>query len=519
MIAGRKVLAAFVLLCASGLTASVHGESGPGYLDTGDRGAGDYGAGDHGAETPQVPGQTGAWTGDLDGMAERHLIRVLVTPSQTDFFYEGPRPRGLTYERLVAFEEFVRKRVPSQPVPLRFLYLPVARDQLLPMLNAGYGDLVADSLLVTPERQAEAAFSAPLFDRAQEVVVTGPAETGIRRLKDLSGKRIYVRRTNNHADSLRALNRSLERQGLAPARLVWMDDHLDDEDLLQMVDAGLLGTTVVQRRQAVFWAGMLEGLTVHDELALSRNGRIAWAVRRDSPQLLALVNGFVRQMRAGSFLGNVLIRRYLSDRRFVRTATGPAALEKLHDLQPVFERYGAAYGFDWLWLIAQGYQESRLEQGTRSGRGAVGVMQILPATARSKPIAISGIQQVEPNIHAGVKYMAFLRDSFFAGPELDEFNRMLFCLAAYNAGPERVAALRRRAAREGLDPDVWFGSVEYLAARRLGRETTRYVANVYIYYVAYRMILAQTEAERKAFEEQRLRAAAEQIDPPLARAD
>ncbi|GAB5470401.1 MAG: lytic transglycosylase F [Rhodospirillales bacterium] len=448
-----------------------------------------------------VPGQDLPWTGDLEGMVERHLIRVLVAPSKTGFFYDGPRPRGLTYERVEAFEAFLSRTVRSRPVPLRFLYIPVAPDQLLPMLNAGYGDLVAADLLVTPELEAAAAFSEPLQRGVTEVLVTGPTESGIETLQDLSGKKIYVRPTSSHADSLRALNRSFEQQDLPPVRIVAIDEQLDDEALLQMVHAGLIGATVVQDRLADFWAGVLDGLVVHGDLALSHGGDIAWAVRKDSPQLLEQVNAFVKEVRAGTLLGNVLIKRYLKSDRYVRRATEPLALDRMKGLAPLFKRYAEDYGFDWLWIVALAYQESRLDQASRSHRGAVGIMQILPATARSKPVQISDIGRPANNIEAGVKYLAFLRDSFFDDPALDPLNRMLFSLAAYNAGPERVQALRRRAEREGLDPNVWFHNVEYVAARRLGREPPTYVANVYIYYVAYRLMIAELAAQERAFED------------------
>ncbi|MEO1191426.1 MAG: transglycosylase SLT domain-containing protein [Pseudomonadota bacterium] len=447
-----------------------------------------------------VPGEQAPWTGDLDGMVVRHLIRVLVTPSKTGFFYDGPRPRGLTFERVETFETFLGKRVRSHPVPLRFLYIPVAPEELLPMLVAGEGDLIAGNLLATPELEAMAALTDPLRGDVMEVLVTGPTETSITALKDLSGKEIVVSARGGHAASLRALNRSFEQQDLPPVRIVTIDENLDDEDLLQMVHAGLIGATVVQDYLAEFWAGVLDGLSVHKDMALSHDGDLVWAVRKDSPQLLAKLNAFVKEVRAGSLVGNVLINRYLDSHRYVRQATHPLALERMRGLAPLFKKAAAQYGFDWLWIVALAYQESRLDQASRSHRGAVGVMQILPATARSKVVAIRNIDKVANNIEAGVKYLAYLRDSFFTDPALDPVERMLFSLAAYNAGPERVQALRERAKREGLDPNRWFRNVEYVAARRLGREPPTYVANVYIYYVAYSRMIEELAAEEEAIE-------------------
>jgi membrane-bound lytic murein transglycosylase MltF len=150
-----------------------------------------------------------------------------------------------------------------------------------------------------------------------------------------------------------------------------------------------------------------------------------------------------------------------------------------------FREYGERYDLDWLLLAAQGYQESRLNQDLRSPAGAVGVMQLLPSTAADPNVGIPNIEDLENNIHAGAKYLAFLRDRYFSDEAIDSLNQQLLSLAAYNAGPARVARLRREAADEGLDPNVWFRNVELIAARRIGRETVRYVNNIFKYYVAY----------------------------------
>ena len=147
-------------------------------------------------------------------------------------------------------------------------------------------------------------------------------------------------------------------------------------------------------------------------------------------------------------------------------------------------------------VAAQGYQESRLDQKARSSAGAIGIMQLLPSTAADKNVGIPDISTAENNIHAGVKYLDFIRNRYFSDPEMDTFNKTMFAFAAYNAGPARVRKLRDKAAQQGYDPNVWFDNVELLAAKEIGRETVQYVANILKYYIAYRLSLQQ-QLERK----------------------
>ncbi len=154
----------------------------------------------------------------------------------------------------------------------------------------------------------------------------------------------------------------------------------------------------------------------------------------------------------------------------------------------LLKTYAGKYDFDWLMIAAQGYQESYLDQSKRSPVGAIGVMQVMPATARDPNVAIPQIHLQEPNIHAGVKYLRFLRDRYFSDPVLSDLDRTLFSFAAYNAGPGNVAKARKRAAKLGLDPNQWLDNVEIAAAKVVSREPIVYVRNIYKYFVAYKLL-------------------------------
>jgi len=169
----------------------------------------------------------------------------------------------------------------------------------------------------------------------------------------------------------------------------------------------------------------------------------------------------------------------------------------------LFRRYGAQYDFDPLMLAAQGYQESRLDQNAKSAVGAIGVMQLMPATGAE--MNVGDIRVTEANVHAGAKYMDRLMSVYFPEAHLEEVNRTLFAFASYNAGAAKIARMRAIARKRGLNPDKWFNNVEIVVAEKIGIETTTYVRNIFKYYVSYRLAMEAEQDRKKAIEEIRSR--------------
>jgi membrane-bound lytic murein transglycosylase MltF len=304
-----------------------------------------------------------------------------------------------------------------------------------------------------------------------------------------------VLRASSYHQHLQALNLEFGKTGLAPVEVVEADPNLATEDLLQLVDAGLLDLTVADSHIAALWAPRLPHLVVRPDLAIHQGGQIAWAVRPDNPKLRARLDDFVRANRKGTLLGNILLKRYYG--ASIADPIAKGELDRLAGLRRLFEHYASSYGFDWLAIAAQAYQESGLDHAKRSPAGAVGIMQIRPATAADPNVGIADVTSLENNIHAGVKYSAFLRERYFSDPDLRPEDRLGFTLAAYNAGPRRIGQARDRAKAMGLDPNRWFQNVEYAALDLIGRETVRYVANIHKYYVAYRLTF-ETQRRRLA---------------------
>jgi len=434
------------------------------------------------------------FAGDLNAMVGRRLIRAGVPFNRTFFFIDKGTPRGLSYEYLTRFEEELNKSRKTGNLKVHIVMLPMPRDALIPALQAGKIDLVVAQLTVTPTRQELVDFTQPTRKNVAEVVVTGPSAPKIASLEDLSGREVYVRRSSSYFESLVALNKKLADAGKSAIEIRSASENLEDDDLLEMVSAGLLPATVTDDYLARFWKQVLPEITVHDTIPIHTGGDLAVAFRKSSPQLAAELNKFLGKQGLDSTFGAILNKRYLQNTQFVKNATSEAERKKFMTLVELFRRYGEKYKFDYLMMAAQGYQESRLDQNAKSQVGAIGVMQLMPETGKEQKVG--DVRKLEPNIHAGVKYMRFIRDSFFENEPMDDLNKGLFTFAAYNAGPGRIRQLRKEADSRGLDPNVWFGQVERVASEKIGRETVTYVSNIYKYYVAYKLVTAEQQRKK-----------------------
>ena len=436
------------------------------------------------------------WKGDFDRLFERRMIRVLVPFSRTLYFNDRGRERGLTGELVRDFEQYVNRKYKTGNRPLTVYIVPTTRERLLSNLEAGRGDLAAGNLTITEERLKLVDFTAlPLDQSVSEVILTGPKSPAVASVDDLSGKAVHVRRSSSYFESLTALNARLAGAGKPAVRLTLVPDALEDEDMMEMLNAGLFELIVVDDWKATLWAQVLPNVRVQSKIAVHEGGRIGWALRKDSPKLGAALTEFFAQAVKKEGIVMYRFAQFNKQIRQIKDPTGGEDARRFHDTIALFNRYAPRYGFDAVMLAAQGYQESRLDQNARSHVGAVGIMQIMPATGAE--LQVGDIKVAESNVHAGAKYMDRLMTRYFQDAHFSEANRTLFAFASYNAGPGRIAKARREAEKRGLDPDRWFNHVEVVVAEKIGREPITYVRNIYKYYVAYTLML-QAQADRDA---------------------
>jgi membrane-bound lytic murein transglycosylase MltF len=451
--------------------------------------------------TVTLPTQAAAWTGDFDGMLERRLVRVVVPYSRTLYYNDKGREGGITAELLREFERYINKRYRAQldSRPITLAMLPTAREDLLANLGSGTADIAAGNLTVTPLRLGLVDIVAPDgANSVSEIALIHASAPPLQAAEDLSGRTVHVRKSSSYYESLAQLHRKLVLQGRGGIKLQIVPDDLEDEDLMEMLDDGLLEALVIDDWKAKLWAPVLRNIRPQPDAVLRRGGQSGWAIRKNSPLLHALIEDFHREVIKQQSTVAVLYGQQRKKLAQVNSPTANAEWRRFEDTLAIFTRYGRQYGFDPLLLIAQGYQESRLNQRARSASGAIGIMQVLPTTGAA--MKVGDIHKTEPNIHAGVKYLHKIMDKYFADADLSPTDRTLFAFAAYNAGPTRVARLRRLAAQRDLDANRWFNSVELLVAEKVGMETTTYVRNIYKYYVAYSLALEQ-QARQKAARE------------------
>jgi membrane-bound lytic murein transglycosylase MltF len=454
------------------------------------------------AKPRALPTEAKVWKGDFDAMVERRHIRVLVPYSRTLYFNDKGRERGITADYVRDFEQYLNKKYAKQLAkrPITLYVVPTTRDELLKDIADGLGDIAAGNLTVTDERRKIVDFVAPADQRpVSELVITGPKSPSIATADDLAGKTVHVRRASSYYESLVALNDRFKKEGKPALKIVLVPDALEDEDMMEMLNASLFEAIVVDDWKARIWAQVLPKVKVNDGAAVRSGGLTGWAIRKDSPKLRAILEEFYVSFIKKQNLHLARIAQYHTRIKQMKDPTGADDWKRFDQTLELFRKYGAKYGFDPLMLAAQGYQESGLNQNAKSHVGAVGIMQIMPATGAE--LKVGDIRIAEANVHGGAKYMDQLMTRYFTDAKFDEANRSLFAFASYNAGPGRIASMRKEAQKRGLDPDKWFNNVEIVTAEKVGIETTTYVRNIYKYYAAYKLSLDIREEQKKAREQ------------------
>jgi len=421
------------------------------------------------------------WTGDFDGMFTRRRIRMLVPYSRTLFYVENGKAKGLTAELAKDFETYLNQKHAKELGGKKITVdlIPTTRDRLLTGLTDGMGDISGGNLTATAVRMRTADFVAQT-DRAPatEVLVSGPNAPAIATLDDLSGKKVNVRQASSYLESLNALNEKLGAANKPSVQIVTMPDALEDEDVLEMLNAGLFDLTVVDSWKAKLWAQLEPRIKVHDDVVLRSGGTTGWAIRKQSPKLQAEIEGFFKNASQQDLIG-ARLSSYQDKLREIATRSAQASKDFAATVA-LFKQYGSQYAFDPLMLAAQGFQESQLHSSA-----AATVMQSPPAAGAD----------FEKNVQAGSKYVAQLMSQSFPDAKFSDADRTLFTFASYRAGADKIVAMRKEAAKRGLDPNRWFNNVEQVTAEKLGMETTAYVRDILKYNVAYKLVGAAGPAK------------------------
>jgi membrane-bound lytic murein transglycosylase MltF len=421
-------------------------------------------------------------TGDLPEMMKTNKVRVLTTYTFGNYFvYEG-KAYGFEYSLMEEYRKFLNKGR-KRGIQVEFHYFPVPYDLLIPSLNKGYGDIVAANLTITPERSQGADFTDPYLWNLKEMLVTNDSVEGIQKIEDLSGREIHVREDSSYHLSLKRLNERMNEQNLVPVKIMTLPGLVNTGEILELVSSGVIEITVADNHIASMAAELLPNIKLHDELIVNDDVKFGWLVRKNNPQLKASLNQFIKTIKKGTLLGNIYFKRYFKQNPWAKEYLESEDLDKFSEYAPLFKKYGEMYDIDWMLVEAQAFQESGLNPDVRSHMGAVGLMQLLPSTA--KYIGFDDIRSADNNVHAGVKYLKYLMDQYFPEDKYTSTERLRFALAAYNAGPGNIQKSLRKTKELGYDSTKWFENAELGTMRQVGLEPVHYVRNINKYYLSF----------------------------------
>jgi len=437
-------------------------------------------------------------TDDFNVDIKKRILRVLVSYNYTNYFVVEGKQKGLEFELMKTFEKFLNQGVVEVNEKVQLIFISVPFDELIPMLLIGQGDIIASGLTITQQRENKVAFTNPYRTKINEILVRAKDADPIGDIEELSGKNVFVLRGSSYETHLKELNKRISKMKSKPIEIVMADQTLSTEDILQMVNAGIYDYTLIDSHIAEIWTQILPNIVLEKNAILNEGGQIAWAVRKNNPVLLEHLNNFVKNNKEGTLMGNMLFKRYYENTNWIVDPITTQRRKKLDKYKDLFRKYGDMYDIDWIFLAALSFQESRLNQNIKSNRGAVGLMQIKPSTANDKNVAIDNVSKnAENNIHAGTKYLSFIRERYFSDPSIDNFNQLNFAIASYNAGPRKIQEFRKKAGEIGLNPNVWFYNVENISLKEIGRENVQYVSNINKYYLTYKTIIKKLEAREK----------------------
>jgi membrane-bound lytic murein transglycosylase MltF len=434
------------------------------------------------------------WTGTYEQMLQHGQIRVAVPYDRTIYVNDKGTPRGLAVEMAKGFQTWLNQQYAAQlkGKSISVKLIPTNAADLFTSLSTGKSDMVIGDLgLYEPLPNAHQYILSHAVKMEREVLIAGPSSIAITSPEDLSGQTVYGGRNTNFPATLAELNKNLERERKPLVKLVSPVGTLDGEDLLEMVDSGLIPFVIMSDWRAQLWQPIYKKMVIHEDIFSKDSGWIGWGVRSSNQDLNDVITNFSNSNGYDAALKSYRTQEYKEHIQGLKDPIEKSAWARFESMRPLFVKYGAQYNLDPLFIAALGFQETLLNQNAESKVGAIGVMQLMPATGSS--LGVGDIHLLEPNIHAGADYMNQLITKYFPDAQFRGDNRALFAIASYNIGPNNVAKARDQAKSMGFDPNEWFKNVEFIATERMGYEPMIYVRNVYKYFISYELKLGKIQ--------------------------
>ncbi|MCC6807253.1 MAG: transporter substrate-binding domain-containing protein [Deltaproteobacteria bacterium] len=383
-----------------------------------------------------------AYKADLDDIQKKDVLRVLTRNSSTSYFVYRGEQLGFEYELMQNLTKELGVRLE--------VVIPPSREALAQYLAEGKGDIVAAGITITDERKKDYEFSAP-YNTISELLIVPASDTTTKGLGDLKGAKIAVRKSSSYYASLEKLK---AQHGF---EIQAVDEAMETEEILDGVAEGKFRATVADSN--IVEVELTYAQRVRSAGPIGEPRQVGWMIRKDQPKLKAALDAHIKKTYKGMFY-NMTVNKYFKNSKQMKTAASAnnqdlkGAISAYDELA---KKYAKQYEFDWRLVLAQMYQESHFDPAAKSWVGALGLMQVMPKTA--KDLKIEDVVDPEQGIHAGVKLMHRYA-KMFTSPDVKEKDRLRFALASYNCGPGHVIDARRIAIDLKLNPNKWFGNVE-----------------------------------------------------------
>tara|TARA_B100001971_G_C18268036_1_gene596456 strand:+ start:29025 stop:30386 length:1362 start_codon:yes stop_codon:yes gene_type:complete len=415
----------------------------------------------------------------LQEILKTKFIRFITTPSAFDFYIYQGESRGYQYELAKRFVAHLnQKYLKKDPIKIRFEMIPLSFIDMITALREKKGDVIAANLTITHQRQDLVAFTKPIKS-TQEIIVTR---------KELQNElvwrqRMAIRKGTSFFEHIMEWNQTHPEKFLA---VDYVDKSLEIENILELVAYGKYDYAMTDSH--IFEMAN----SIHPKLVMAKNQPfkkdtlIAWATNLESTELLKELNAFIPKVKEGSLLGNIFQNRYFNDLSVISDARNTRHISEYDSL---IKKYSKKYDLDWRLMSALAFQESRFNAGIINRWGAIGLFQIKEATANEPYVAIKkikGKKNVENNIHAGIKYFAWIRDNLYRN--LKGKDKIKFSLATYNAGPGNIQKAKRLAKKLSLKTTKWEKNVEYAFIKLNRLEPVKYVSEIMNRYKSYKLI-------------------------------
>ena len=425
--------------------------------------------------------------GDLDEKINRRYIKILTTKNSFDYYLFQGKAKGIQYEMVRMFINDLNKSLGfnKSQLKVQFELIPVDEDQLIPMLLAGKGDFIAAAMpnLAPDNQNQKIAYSKP-YRHVDEVVVTRDGTP----LNYIFMNKVYLNKRSSYFDSIMSFNNGGESDFLFEETY----ENLNSQNILELISLGKFEATIVDSALAELAVKAFDNLRIYRDLDLKKNISISWVTRAEDKKLLEAINKFVPKIKTGSLMGNILSRRYFSDLSRIKNTEFSLNDKKISSYDDLIKKYSKKYGLDWRLMAALCYQESRFKQNIKNEWGAIGLFQIKKMTATEKYVNIPDIEgpnNAENNIHAGIKYLHWIKNRYFDEYEgMSEKNKVRMAIASYNAGPLRVRKAIQLAKKMGLNHRKWFRNVELALLKMRRSEPVIYVSEINKRFVSYQLL-------------------------------